>query len=180
VVISASTTAAVPVPADDAADRDERIRALFEDHYAGLCRLAHLIVGDAAQAEELVMDAFVRTFVGWRRIRDLDKADRYLRRAVVNLSRSRNRRRHPEERSSLEGQPTMAFSLDIDPEVARVVWDAVHALPHRQRAAVVLRYYEDLPEADIADALGCSVGTVKSQLSKARATLARSLEGVER
>jgi RNA polymerase sigma-70 factor (sigma-E family) len=180
VAISASPAAAVPVPADSAADRDERIRTLFEDHYAGLCRLAYLIVGDGAQAEELVMDAFVRTFVGWRRIRDLDNADRYLRRAVVNLSRSRNRRRQTEERSALEDPPTMAFSLDADPEDARVVWDAVRALPHRQRAAVVLRYYEDLPEADIADTLGCSVGTVKSQLSKARASLAHALQGVDR
>jgi RNA polymerase sigma-70 factor (sigma-E family) len=180
VAISASSPVVLPVSADDAVDRDERIRALFEDHYAGLCRLAYLIVGDAAQAEELVMDAFVRTFVGWRRIRDLERADRYLRRAVVNLSRSKNRRRHTEERSGSEDQPTMTFSLGTDPEDARVVWNAVPALPHRQRAAVVLRYYEDLPEADIADALGCSVGTVKSQLSKARATLARSLEGVER
>jgi RNA polymerase sigma-70 factor (sigma-E family) len=167
------------VPADDAVDRDQRVRALFEEQYAGLCRLAYLIVGDEPQAEELVMDAFLRTLAGWRRIRDLDKADRYLRRAVVNLSRSKNRRRQTEERSASNDQPTMAHSVDTDPEDARIVWDAVRTLPHRQRAAVVLRYYEDLPEADIADALGCSVGTVKSQLSKARTTLASTLQGVE-
>jgi RNA polymerase sigma-70 factor (sigma-E family) len=162
----------VPVAADD---RDERIRALFKEHYKGLCRLAYLITGDEAQAEELVMDAFMRTFAGWRRIRDLDRADAYLRRAVVNLSRSRLRRLQTESRPpQLRNAPT-----EPDADDARMVWDAVRALPHRQRAAVVLRYYEDLPEAEIADALGCSVGTVKSQLSKARAALALALEGVE-
>jgi RNA polymerase sigma-70 factor (sigma-E family) len=168
VAISASAPAALA-----ADDRDERIKALFEEHYAGLCRLAYLITGDEAQAEELVMDAFMRTFAGWRRIRDLDRADAYLRRTVVNLSRSRLRRLRTKERS-LDFVPTPTAS---DPDDARVVWDAVRSLPTRQRAAVVLRYYEDLPEAEIASALGCSVGTVKSQLSKARTTLARTLEG---
>ena len=170
--ISASASAAMPVAADD---RDERIQALFEEHYTGLCRLAYLITGDAAQSEELVMDAFMRTFAGWRRIRDLDRADLYLRRAVVNLSRTRNRRRRTELRNAPPPQPPATSSTAGDPDDARMVWGAVRALPHRQRAAVVLRYFEDLPEADIADALGCSVGTVKSQLSKARATLARKL-----
>src|SRR5690348_16236384 len=102
--MSVSSPGAVPVPADDTNDRDARIRALFEEQYAGLCRLAYLITGDRAHAEELVMDAFLKTFAGWRRIRDLDKADRYLRRAVVNLSRSKNRRRLTEERSASEDQ----------------------------------------------------------------------------
>jgi len=155
-------------------DRDDRIRALFEDHYAGLCRLAYLITGDATQAEELVMDAFVRTFAGWRRIRDLDRADSYLRKAVVNLSRSRNRRRQTEQRSTATLPTSIAPRAESDRDDD--VWDAVRELPHRQRAAVVLRYFEDLSEADIADALGCSVGTVKSQLSKARAALSRALE----
>jgi RNA polymerase sigma-70 factor (sigma-E family) len=156
-------------------DRDTRIKTLFEEHYAGLCRLAYLITGDTAQAEELVMEAFMRTFAGWRRIRDLDRTDAYLRRAVVNLSRSRLRRQRTEERA-----PQFVHTpIESDADDARFVWDAVRALPHRQRAAVVLRYYEDLPEAEIADALDCSVGTVKSQLAKARSTLARTLEGNE-
>ena len=83
-----------------AEDREARIRDLFQRQYAGLCRLAYLIVGDRVQAEEVVMDAFLRTFVSWRRIRDLDRADAYLRRAVVNGSRSRARRRRTEDRST--------------------------------------------------------------------------------
>jgi RNA polymerase sigma-70 factor (sigma-E family) len=157
-----------------AEDREERIQALFEAHYPGLCRLASLIVGDRVQAEEVVMDAFLRTFASWRRIRDLDRVEAYLRRAVVNISRSRLRRRRTEERPA--GAPASRGSWDPDRrEGDRVVQEAVLRLPHRQRAAVVLRYYEDLPEADIAHALGCSVGTVKSQLAKARATLGRAL-----
>jgi RNA polymerase sigma-70 factor (sigma-E family) len=157
-------------------DRDERIQALFEQHYQGLCRLAYLIVGDSVQAEEIVMDAFLRTFASWRRIRDLNRADAYLRRAVVNMSRTRLRRRHTEERSALaSGLGPAGWDVDSH-EAARRVWDAVRSLPHRQRAAVILRYYEDLPEAEIAATLRCSLGTVKSQLSKARASLSRALE----
>jgi RNA polymerase sigma-70 factor (sigma-E family) len=156
-------------------DRDQRVGDLFDRHYPGLCRLAYLIVGDRVQAEEIVMDAFMRTFASWGRIRDLDHSDAYLRRAVVNLARTRARRRHTEERSNatVAHQPAKAGA---EPERDLVVWEAVRRLPDRQRAAVVLRYYQDLPEADIADVLGCTVGTVKSQLSKARATLARALD----
>jgi RNA polymerase sigma-70 factor (sigma-E family) len=173
VAISASSPAAVPVAADD---RDERIQALFEQNYRGLSRLAYLIVGDSVQAEEIVMDAFLRTFASWRRIRDLDRADAYLRRAVVNLSRTRVRRKRTEERSApTGGVATTGWNVESH-EAARQIWDAVRSLPHRQRAAVILRYYQDLPEAEIAAALKCSVGTVKSQLSKARASLSRALE----
>jgi RNA polymerase sigma-70 factor (sigma-E family) len=172
VAITVSSPAAVPVAADD---RDQRIRVLFDEHYPGLCRLAYLIVGDAALAEELVMDSFMRTFAGWRRIRDLERADAYLRRTVVNLSRSRLRRQRTADRPVVAAPaPTSSWDADTHEE-ARLIWDAVRALPDRQRAAVVLRYYEDLSEADVAHALNCSAGTVKSQLSKARASLARAL-----
>jgi len=161
-------------------DRDERIADLFDAHYAGFCRLAYLIVGDRAVAEEVVMDTFVGTFVGWRRIRDLDRCEAYLRRGVVNLSRSRSRRRRVEERSNAATWHAPAPAGGWDPETHAndsVIWDAVRALPERQRATVALRYYADLSEADIAGALGCSPGTVKSQLAKARATLKRALVG---
>src|SRR5205085_1285152 len=98
--------------------------------------------------------------------------------AVVNLSRSRSRRRRTEERgtSAVAAQQTRAGAWAGDRrESDRLVLEAVRRLPHRQRAAVVLRYYEDLPEAEIARVMGCSVGTVKSQLAKARAHLAQAL-----
>jgi RNA polymerase sigma-70 factor (sigma-E family) len=163
----------------DNAERDRRVGDLFDHHYPGLCRLAYLIVGDRVQAEEVVMDAFMRTFASWGRIRDLDHSEAYLRRAVVNLSRTRARRLHTEERSNAAVARQPLKQPGAETERKLIVWEAVKCLPDRQRAAVVLRYYEDLPEADIADVLGCTVGTVKSQLSKARAALARALDEEE-
>jgi RNA polymerase sigma-70 factor (sigma-E family) len=168
-----------PAVAAEGADRDQRVGDLFDRHYPGLCRLAYLIVGDRVQAEEVVMDAFTRTFASWGRIRDLDHSEAYLRRAVVNLSRTRARRRSTEERSNAAVARRPVPPAGAEPERDFVVWEAVSGLPDRQRAAVVLRYYEDLPEAEIADVLGCTVGTVKSQLSKARAALARALDEEE-
>lgn len=169
---------AMPVVTDR---RGDAVAALFDAHYAGLCRLATLLLDDPGQAEEAVQEAFMRTFVGWRRIRQPERAGAYLRAAVVNQCRSRGRRRMTEQRGNRAvwagvredaGQSDVERTGDV-----LAVLDAVRSLPARQREAVVLRYYADLSEADVARALGCSVGTVKSQLSKARATLARLLEG---
>lgn len=160
--------------------RDAAVSALFDAHYAGLCRLATLLLDDQGHAEEAVQEAFLRTYVGWRRLRHPERAPAYLRAAVVNQCRSRGRRRSSERRANREA---VAAVRDGDgapgPEVgdALAVLEAVRALPPRQREAVVLRYYGDLAEQDVAAALGCSVGTVKSQLAKARATLGRALAG---
>jgi RNA polymerase sigma-70 factor (sigma-E family) len=159
-----------------AVDADEQVERLFASEYAGLCRLATLLVGDRHRGEEIVMEAFLRTFTSWRRLRDRDAAPAYLRRAVVNIARSQLRRRLVEWRanarshSAEQTRDTRSEPLHLDP-----VLQAVQALPSRQRAAVVLRYYADLPEAEIAATLGCSAGTVKSQLAKARKTLAARL-----
>jgi RNA polymerase sigma-70 factor (sigma-E family) len=164
------------------ADRDRQIEALFNRHYAPMCRLAYLILGDAAAAEEIVMEALLKTFSGWRRIRDVDRLDAYLRRAVVNGCRSRIRRKGIEARVneqalSAEERRGRGGAWDAERhETSRLVWEAVKALPERQRACVVLRYFEDLPESQIADILECSVGTVKSQLSKARGKMERVLK----
>ncbi len=145
----------------------QTITSLFEAEYAHLCRLAFLLTGDAGRAEEIVMEAFVRSLSRWRTVRE-PKA--YVRRAVVNLSRNRLRRAFLERRQAADPGVSQL------PEPTDHVWAAVRALPPRQRAAVVLRYWQDLTDAEIADALGCSIGTVKSQLSKARASLARVLQ----
>jgi RNA polymerase sigma-70 factor (sigma-E family) len=174
------TTTAAPAQAPPGMPPDAA--ALFDVHYAALCRLARVIVGDADRAEELVMEAFLRTLVSWRRLRDADRAPAYLQRVVVNLARSAVRRQAVERR--LLGvvhhrEPSrVATSADARAD-ADPVLRAVAALPPRQRAAVALRYYADLAEADVATALGCSVGTVKSQLAKARASLARALAAEE-
>lgn len=159
------------------ADRDARVAELFDRHYAPMCRLAYVILGEAGLAEEIVMEALLKTFTGFGRIRDLDRTDAYLRRAVVNLCRSRIRRKGIESRAnSAVHHRDQRKPAEWDPErheTSRIVWSAVRKLPERQRACVVLFYLEDLAERDIAEALDCSIGTVKSQLSKARAKLAR-------
>jgi RNA polymerase sigma-70 factor (sigma-E family) len=163
-------------------ERDREVAVLFDRHYGDMCRIAYVILGDAALAEEVVMEALVKTFSGWGRIRDVSRADAYLRRAVVNLCRSKLRRKSIEARvNAVSYRRAERQAADWDPErheTTRVVWEAVRELPERQRACVVLRYYEDLPENQIAEALDCSVGTVKSQLSKARAKLEKSLGAV--
>lgn len=162
-----------------AASRDDAVAALFDAHYAGLCRLATLLLDDRGQAEEAVQEAFTRTFAAWRRLRRPERAAAYLRAAVVNQCRSRGRRRASELRGNRrawadvpDAAPSRGIERAGDVLAAR---EAVRALPPRQREVVVLRYYADLSEADVAAALGCSTGTVKSQLSKARTTLAARL-----
>lgn len=165
---------------EDSRQRERDVAALFDQHYVPMCRLAYVILGDAAVAEEVVMEALLKTFSGWWRIRDHSQAGAYLKRAVVNMCRSRIRRKTLESRflASATAEAVRERAPAWDPEqheTSRLVWDAVLKLPERQRAAVVLRYFEDLPEAEIAEILDCSVGTVKSQLSKARAKLESSL-----
>jgi RNA polymerase sigma-70 factor (sigma-E family) len=150
------------------------LSTLFDAHYRSLCRLAYVLLGDGAQAEDVVQEAFLRTFTGFGRLRDRGRADAYLRRSVVNLSRSRLRRRTTEGRSNAAAHRSEQFE-DLSGRHDLDLLEAVRALPPRQRATVVLFYYADLPETEVAATLGCSAGTVKSQLAKARATLARSL-----
>jgi RNA polymerase sigma-70 factor (sigma-E family) len=158
--------------------RDEELVSLFSVQYVPLCRLAYLLLGDAARAEDVVQEAFLRTFAGWSRIRQPELAAIYLRRSLVNLCRSGIRHRPVEQRGNARTYRDETYSAtgwEDDVASANTVLDAVRALPPRQRATVVLRYYLDLSEADIAETLGTTPGTVKSQLAKARAHLARLL-----
>jgi RNA polymerase sigma-70 factor (sigma-E family) len=166
-------------------ERDREVAALFDEHFDGLCRLAYLIVGDAHLAEEIVMEALLKVFTGWGRIRDKSQSSAYLRRSVVNLCRSKIRRKVIEARVNAQHHHAEEIRPPRwDPErheTAREVWDAVRELPPRQRACIILHYEEDLPDAEIAEILDCSVTTVRSQLSRARDKLARMLkpEGTE-
>jgi RNA polymerase sigma-70 factor (sigma-E family) len=157
--------------------RPMTVEAVFERRYQPLCRLAALMLGDRDAAEQVVMEAFVEIFARWDSIRDVSKAEAYLRRSVVNGARSTLRRRSLETRANAlfhgRSQSSTPSVVDAAPDPA--VLQAVRQLPHRQRAAVVLFFYEDLSEAQIAETLGCTLGTVKSQLSKARAKLAATL-----
>jgi RNA polymerase sigma-70 factor (sigma-E family) len=151
------------------------LEAVFSQHYGGFCRLATLLLGDRGAAEEVVQEAFLRTFSSWRRLRQPDRAQFYVRAAVVNLCRSRLRRRSSEEAGNRASWRDPEGWGDEGRDDALAVLDAVRTLPRRQRETVVLRYYEDLSEQEVARILGCSVGTVKSQLARARASLAQRL-----
>ena len=162
------------------AERDQAIAQLFDEHFDGLCDLAYLILGDRHVAEEIVQEALLKTYTGWGRIRDKRRSDVYLKRAVVNLCRSKIRRKVVEARSNaISYRREERKAPDWDPDVhetQREVWQAVQGLPPRQKAAIVLHYVHALPEGEIAEVLDCSVGTVRSQLSRARGKLAVMLE----
>jgi RNA polymerase sigma-70 factor (sigma-E family) len=162
----------------EATSADELLTTLYTTHYRELVRLAAFLTGDRDNAEEVVQDAYVSVHGSWRRLRELDKAEAYLRTAVVNASRSRLRRRQVAQRHRPEPQRDMASAESFAVEHAQreAVLEALRALPRRQREAVVLRYYGDLSEAQTAAAMGCSTGAVKSHTSRAMAALRPLLE----
>lgn len=144
-----------------------------------LLRVAYLACGDRSEAEDLLQTALERTYRNWDRVRH-DSPEPYVRRVIVNTAISRARRRAILRIIPVRVPPdTPARSADVD--LRRVLMDALRALPPRQRAVVVLRYWEDLTEHQTAEVLGCTIGTVKSQSSKAMAKLRTALgnESVE-
>jgi RNA polymerase sigma-70 factor (sigma-E family) len=153
---------------------DAEFRELFASEYARLCWLGFLLTGSGAEGEELAQEALVRMWWRWRLgWRPADPA-RYARRVVVNRQRSLLRRAAVEARSLGRARPAEVVP-PVDSERAMVLWEAVQALPPRQRAVLVLRYKEDLPEAEVARLLGLPVGTVKSASHRALARLRRRL-----
>ncbi|SQD99828.1 MULTISPECIES: SigE family RNA polymerase sigma factor [unclassified Parafrankia] len=155
-------------------DGHDEFRAYFAARLPALLRLAYLLTGDAAEAEDLAQTALARTFVAWRKVRVCDSPDAYVRRILVNAHRRRFRGRRVVETL----MPTVPDRLvgGSAGELAAVedragLAAALAALPTRQRAVVVLRYCEDLSEARVAEILGCSVGTVKTHASRGLARL---------
>ena len=157
---------------------EDQLTALYTAHYRSLVRMAAFLTGDRDNAEEVVQDAFVKVYGSWRGLRDPDKAEAYLRTTVVNLSRSRLRHRQVVAKHQPEppGDAASAESGAMRIVQREAVLHALEQLPRRQREAVVLRYYGDLSEAQTADAMGCSVGAVKSHTSRAMASLRPLLE----
>ena len=157
---------------------DRGVTDLYSLHYKALVRLATLLVRDTPTAEEVVQDAFVAMHDGWQRLRDAENALAYLRQAVVNRSRSVLRHRTVVDRNMQQAPPDMpsaehgAFILL---ERSAVV-AALRGLPERQREAIVLRYYGDLSEAEIAAVMDISRGAVKSHTARAMASLRAALE----
>ena len=146
---------------------DESFAAVFNEHHRGAVRLAYLLTSDPFQAEDIVSDAFAKVYVQWRKGR-VDDVGPYLRRAVANQANSKLRRRYLERREASRRTGDERGVRTVDDQTADhdAVWQAIQQLPERQRQVVVLRYYEDLSEAETADVLGVSPGTVKSSLSR--------------
>ncbi len=137
-----------------------------------LLRTAYLLTGDRHAAEDLVQTALAKLFLSWDRVRDREALDGYVRRILVNEHRSAWRRAWRRLERSTDTVPEQEPHHDAYDDGSRAaLWDAVRSLPPKQRAVVVLRYYEELGEREIADLLGISPGTVKSQASRALATL---------
>ena len=136
-----------------------------------LLRAAMLLTADRADAEDLLQSALTKTFLAWNRINDRGALDGYVRRTMVNINISWWRRRRLEEYPTDELPDTPVDDHTDRSELRDGLDRILDRLPERQRAAVVLRYYEDLSESEIAEALGVSVGTVKSTVSRAMAKL---------
>jgi RNA polymerase sigma-70 factor (sigma-E family) len=132
---------------------------------AALFRAAYLMVGDHALAEDLLQEALTKTYVAWPRLRDVNNAEAYTRKAITTTAISWWRRKSWQNEKPRGDLPDLGHAGHGDDIAQRDwLWRELQSLPPRQRAAIVLRYYEDLTEAQTADALGCSVGTVKSQV----------------
>jgi RNA polymerase sigma-70 factor (sigma-E family) len=157
---------------------EQKLADLYWRHAGDAVRLAFLLTSDQQAAEDIVQDAFVRLFGRFQELRSPDSFEIYLRRTVVNLSRDRWRRLKLERdhvtETSFSRQAEVAASQIEDRELIR---HALRSLPHRQRAALVLRFYTDLSEQQTAEVLQCSVAAVKSLVSRATASLRERMRG---
>ena len=168
-----------PADAADAPSADQGVAALYRSHRLAMVRLALLLVDDLETAEDIVQDAFAGLHRRWATLASPDAAVGYLRTSVVNGSRSVLRKRRTVRDTAVPtdvegGSPDSSLLLA---EEHREVLAAIRRLPDRQREMIVLRYWSGLTEAEIAAALGISVGAVKSSTSRGRAAVAAALGG---
>ncbi|MFP3900524.1 MAG: sigma-70 family RNA polymerase sigma factor [Acidimicrobiia bacterium] len=157
---------AVPVEAPVTSCWDTDLVRVYHERYGSLVRLAYVLTGQSAVAEEIVQDAFVDAHRACDRVRD---PFAYVRTAVVSRSRSWGRR-HKLERERRPPPP------DPDTLAADEMWDALATLPERQRMAIVLRFYADLPHDEIAGVLGCRTATVRTSVHRGLRSLRRVID----
>jgi RNA polymerase sigma-70 factor (sigma-E family) len=159
-------------------DAARAVTAIYTTHYRSLVRLAVLLVRDVATAEEVVQDSFIAMHTAWRRLRDTEKALSYLRQSVVNRSRSVLRHRVVVDKNAPKPAPDMPSAEQgaISLLERSAVIAALRKLPLRQREALVLKFYADLSEAQIATAMGISRGAVKSHTARGVAAMRVVLE----
>lgn len=153
------------------ATADDEFRDFMRGRWPAMVRLAYGLTGDLGHAEDVAQAAFARAYASWGRVTRTGDPDAYLRRIVVNENRRRFRKRRVAE--DLPGELPEPGIHDAAPDPHSELLSALRRLGPRQRAVIVLRYWMDMSEGDIAATLGCSVGTVKSQASRALAILRR-------
>ncbi|HEX3224421.1 MAG TPA: SigE family RNA polymerase sigma factor [Nocardioides sp.] len=161
--------------ADRRDHRDADFAAYLAARQASLLRTAYLLTGNRHDAEDLVQTAFAKLYLSWDKVRDQGSMDGYVRRILVNehnslWRRAWKKREHNVEDDTLHRLDRPHHDMPDD-GTGSALWDVVQTLPRKARAVVVLRYYEEMSEAETAAVLGISVGTVKSQTSRALATL---------
>jgi RNA polymerase sigma-70 factor (sigma-E family) len=152
-----------------------RLLELYQVNARPVVRLAYVMTGDRELAEDLAQEAFVRVAGRWRDLRRPEAFRSYLFKTVVNLTNSHWRRRRVERGYLALQDPRTGTTTIPDVERNEVLKDALLTLPHRQRAALVLRYYEDFSEQQTAEMLGCSVGAVKSLVTRGTEALRRRI-----
>ncbi len=156
-------------------DREARRDAEFTDYLAArqpsLLRTAYLLTGDRHQAEDVLQTSLAKLYLAWDKVHDRAAVDAYVRRIMVNENNSLWRRAWKRREHSTDVLPETGTVDTYDDGMGGALWSFVQTLPPKQRSVVVLRYYEQLSEAEIADVLGISPGTVKSQASRALAAL---------
>ena len=156
----------------------DTLAALHREHYRSLVKLASILVDDAGVCEEIVQDAFVSVFRSMRRVADPAKLPAYLRSAVLNGARSHMRKRQVRGRLRVVGPDDVASAETavVLADDQRAVIEALRGLPDRQRDVLVLRFYLDLSEAEIASTLGIAPGTVKTHVRRGLDALTEQLE----
>ena len=154
--------------AADDADAEAAVTALYQEHALGLVRLAHVMLGDRAAAEDVVQEAFGGLYRRWKQLADTDRALQYVRSSVLNGCRSVLRRRRTAEMVTAHQPPVVsAETTALASEERREVMRALRRLPDRQREVLVLRFYLDEREAEIARIMGIRPSTVRSTTSRA-------------
>lgn len=155
-----------------ATSRDEQFTAYLQARQPALLRTAYLITGDRTTAEDVLQTSLAKLYLAWDKVERREAVDAYVRRIMVNETRSLWRSAWRRREIAVDEVPeTVGVSDRYDDGESDRLWAFVQTLPRKQRAVVVLRYYEELSEAEVADILGISVGTVKSQASRALAGL---------
>jgi RNA polymerase sigma-70 factor (sigma-E family) len=157
-------------------DRDADFTAYLAARQGRLLRTAYLLTGDQHQAEDLLQTTLAKLYLAWDKVRDRSSIDGYARRIMVNENTSAwrrpwRRREHSTDFAAVGAPTGTPVVPSYDEGVGDAVWQLVQTLPRRSRAVIVLRYYEQLTEAETAEVLGVAVGTVKSQTARAMAAL---------